>query len=356
MIYAPIIIPTLCRANHLKRLIESLKKNGWAKYTDVYIGLDFPPSEKYQDGWRRINEYIDTGDFSAFASFNVIRQKENLGAGMNSHELSEYVSQKYDRWIFSEDDNEFSPNFIEYMDKCLEAYEDDPDVVAVTGYSYPIEWDVSDNATCLKQNINASMWGTGFWKSKMLQCAEYIGSGRMLQDVDRVIMEKSYEKMIDASLREYIVGAVQPYKRLNRMLYGMSDIGVRAYLAVADKFMISPVISKVRNHGFDGSGVYCQTINNDFGKTAGTYNYSTQAIDQSLTFELVLNKKDSIAENRDRLNRFDVRTPAQMSRTRLYLWLVTHIGVWAGKACAMILFPFDFGLRAFRKIWRTIKK
>ena len=45
MIYAPILIPTLCRSKHFIRCIESLKKNGWAMYTDVYVALDYPSKE-----------------------------------------------------------------------------------------------------------------------------------------------------------------------------------------------------------------------------------------------------------------------------------------------------------------------
>ena len=43
--YAPVYIPTLCRDRHFILGVESLKKNGWAKYTDVYIGLDYPSKE-----------------------------------------------------------------------------------------------------------------------------------------------------------------------------------------------------------------------------------------------------------------------------------------------------------------------
>lgn len=353
MIYAPIIIPTLCRHEHFKRLIESLQRNSWAKYTDVYVSIDFPPTEKYRKGWREICRYVDEGDFSAFASFNVVKQKENLGAGVNVGFLAKMVSERYDRWISSEDDNEFSPNFLEYMDKCLDEYEEDPDVIAVTGYSYPIRWDVAEGTTCLKQNINASMWGVGVWASKWSETGKYIWSGKTVANIGRAIRENSYKRMIDAALREYIIAAVQPYKRLNRMLYCRSDIGVRAYLAVDDKYFISPVVSKVRNHGFDGSGVYCQTIESEIrGETADTYNYSKQPIDEGCSFEIVENTKESLKENRDRLNRFDKRTPAQMRRTRLYLWLMTHFGVWAGKVCATILFPFDFSLRATRMLIR----
>ena len=50
MKYAPVLITTLCRSEHFVRLIKSLKANDWAQYTDVYIAVDFPPSEKYHNG------------------------------------------------------------------------------------------------------------------------------------------------------------------------------------------------------------------------------------------------------------------------------------------------------------------
>ena len=61
MKYAPILIPTMCRYNHFFRLIESLKVNTWAKYTDIYIGLDYPPSSKYEEGYKQIwNIWMET--------------------------------------------------------------------------------------------------------------------------------------------------------------------------------------------------------------------------------------------------------------------------------------------------------
>lgn len=50
-IYAPVIIPTLNRIEHLKRCIESLEKNTGADKTEVFVSLDFPPSDKYLQGY-----------------------------------------------------------------------------------------------------------------------------------------------------------------------------------------------------------------------------------------------------------------------------------------------------------------
>ena len=46
----PILIPTLDRYEHFKKCIESLAKNTHANKTELVIGLDYPPSEKYMDG------------------------------------------------------------------------------------------------------------------------------------------------------------------------------------------------------------------------------------------------------------------------------------------------------------------
>lgn len=357
MIYAPIYIPTLCRSEHFKRCIESLKRNSWAKYTDVYVGIDYPPADKYRKGWEEICDYVDNGDFSAFNTFIVIKRDVNYGASKNSVELRKMILEKYDRYIRTDDDIEFSPNFIEYMDKCLEAYEDDPDIVNVTGYSYPIEWKTSEGATCVKQNINVSMWGCGFWKKKEELVRPYCNSFGSVNDLPLVLKENRYERMIDAAKKEYIEGAGTWIKR-NRFVGSRSDIGSRIYLAVAGRYCISPIISKARNYGFDGSGVYCDDIvgDNKFGNTAGTYNYPMQPIDTADTFELIPDTLHDYEENRKRLNAFDYRSPEQMARTKHLLWLMKNVSITAARIYSLICVPYDYAPRVIKKLRKKFKR
>ena len=53
MIFAPVIIPTLNRYEHFRKCLESLEACTGAEKTDVYVALDFPPSEKYVEGWKK---------------------------------------------------------------------------------------------------------------------------------------------------------------------------------------------------------------------------------------------------------------------------------------------------------------
>ena len=342
MKYAPVIIPTLCRREHFIRLVESLKNNSWAQYTEIFVGLDYPPSDKYRKGWELICKYVEDEDFSQFKSFNVFRRSENYGAERNTKDLMEYVLKQYDRYIYCEDDLEVSPNFLEYMDKCLDKYEDDPDVIAVSGYCYPVQWEVSKEANCFKQYFCASMWGIGWWKSKYEKVERNIISGDMLKRGRFVIKSKRHFRMIDNALTGYVPAVSMPFKIMNKWMLCVCDMSVRSYLVVYDNYIISPVVSKVRNHGFDGSGLYCDRIDEEEnGNTALTYNYSKQPIDKETIFEIQMDDRKALKVNRDLLNRFDFRSQDQLIRTRRLLWLFDHFGLCGAQLYSICCLPAD---------------
>lgn len=352
-IYAPVIITTLNRHEHFHQCLESLERCTDADKTNVYVALDYPPSDRYVEGWKKNDEYLKRKEIhNGFKSLTVYRRETNYffsGKG-NAKVAIEDATVGINRYIVSEDDNVFAPNFLVYMNKCLEKYKDDESVVAVCGYSYPVDWDVSDGATCFRQQINHSAWGTGYWKEKCNVRNQCIYSGEMLRALPDVIKERKYEKMIDACLMEYISAACAPMKKAFRLMWVATDMACRAYLAVKDKYAITPVQSLVRNLGFDGSGVYCQTIDKNFGSTAGTYEYPKQPISSSANFELVEDSKRADEENRKRLNAFDYRSPKQMRRALRLLWLAKHMGVWAAQAYSLVCFPFDILPRIIRRI------
>lgn len=353
MIYAPVIIPTLCRYKHFKECLESLSKCKWAEETEVFVGLDYPAKESHRPGYEKIKSYLkEVGDMT-FKKIHVFEREVNYGGGKNSKELKKAALERFDTYIYSEDDNVFAPNFLEYMDTCLEKYKDDPNVIAICGYSYPVDWDVSEGATVLKQQINVSMWGTGLWKDKEDKWNDHYYKGIMLADLPKFIKKRGYERMIDVSLIEYMEAACNVIEVGTNMLKCKTDIARRAFLAVYDKYAITPVVSKVRNQGFDGSGVYCQKIDSALnGDTAGTYNYQKQPIDNASDFVLVEDSKNSAEENRRRLNTFDYRSPEQMAKARRLLWLCVHCGVWSAKLYSLLVFPRVFALKVYNRLKR----
>lgn len=346
--YAPVIIPTLNRYDHFRQCLESLEKCVGADMTNVYVGLDYPPAEKYVEGWKKIDAYLkDKVANCSFKNLFVFRRDHNYGAfhsASNDAALRDYVTKYYDRWIFSEDDNIFSPNFLLYMNTCLEKYHGDPDVVQISGYTYPVHWKVSGGATCLKENVCFSAWGAGFWVDKYSKIQEYIEADELKHKLGEVIRTKSYKKMIDAATEGYFPAmcSYRGYKKKGKDPWRMCcDFVCRCYLAIENKYVVSPVISKVRNLGFDGSGITCQTTNEMHGEVASTYNYNEQPLDKSDTFELIEDTLCDDVANRDILSAFDYRSPEQMRRAKQLIWICEHIGLWAAELYQRTLQPFE---------------
>ena len=330
MIYAPIIIPTMCRSAHFMRLIESLKRNSWACYTDVYVGLDYPPSEKYEKGWEEICEYLEKNDFHEFKKFIVFKRNVNYGVQKNYGALVQYMREHYDRWIQTDDDCEYSENFLEYIDKCLYEYENDESIVAVTGYSYPIEWTAYETSTCFSQNFNVSTWGLGLWEKKYARFSEEICSGNMLKKANECVKRGLYKQMLDVCKIEYFAAAAA-FRRHSLMTWP-TDIAMRAYLAVGEKYCISPIVSKVRNNGFDGTGCFCAKTRENSECEAQRYDYSKQVIDSSKSFEIHLDCDEShLDDNRRKLNAFDSRPFKNVTHAHHIIWLIGHCGLCAAK-------------------------
>lgn len=326
MKYAPILIPTLCRDQHFVRLIESLKKNTWAKYTDVYIGLDYPPAPKYEEGYKKICQYLE-GDFSDFASFNVIRHSQNVGSLANMESLRAVTLTKYDRYIRTDDDAEFAPNFIEYMDKCLMQYEEDDNVIAVTGYSYPIDWQVSKGASVLKENFICPMWGTGFWRDSYLKIKKEIENGCLKESVPWVLKNNLTKGMLTTCQCEYVDLCLSPIFE-KTLAARMTDVATRMYMSIYDKYVIVPIVSKVRNWGFDGSGEYCPKMQTTEKKiNARNYNYAEQLLDESYTFDLLPDSLQLTDKNRALLNVFEDVPFKKCLRVNLKIVLCHLLGV-----------------------------
>lgn len=314
MIYAPVIIPTLCRAEHLKRCVESLRKNTWADKTDVYIGLDYPAKEKHWDGYSIIKQYLE-GDFPEFRSFRVFIREENYGSSKNTRSLRKECSKEHDRFILLEDDLEVSPDFLQYMDEALSEYEDDESVVGVTGYSYPISWIADPACTVVRENFTASAWGRGFWNKKREKVARFLKPNGLSRHFSSAYRDGKFQQMLDFAVKDYVTLSRNGWSAKNAYLNTTTDVAMRIYLAVCGRWYIMPLVSKVRNHGYDGSGANCQKIDGSMdGATVSSYDFSRQPIDTETTFTLVEDKQFPLERNRQLLNDFDAVPKEDMDK------------------------------------------
>lgn len=250
--YAPVIITTLCRYEHFRNCIESLLRCTHSENTDVYIGLDYPSNDSHKSGYEKILKYVDT--ISGFKSFTVFKRDINFGSSKNMRELKIFVLHKYDCFIVSEDDNVFSPNFLDYINKGLELYKDDPQIFAICGFSHPI------NKTSLEHNIYVSSrynaWGTGFWKEKYVPYYEKYFN---FDYIKSVFYSSKKIKILFKAKRHIFVHRLITSIKLNK-IHG--DILWNVFLVLENKYCISPTTTKVRNTGSDGTGINCKINDN----------------------------------------------------------------------------------------------
>ena len=288
MIYAPVVIPTLNRYAHLKRGLDSLAENSWAKFTEVFVALDYPPNNKYVEGWQKTKAMLSAYPRDPFKNFTVVERDCNYGQGRNSKEvISKYVIPNYDRYISAEDDIEFAPNFLEYMDKCLDYFKDDDSVQAVCGYSYPLSWKLSGGSTAFLSQATYSAWGTGQWVDKFYnQAIKDIKEKYLLRNFERAFKEGLVDKMIDGRRAEYIAYAT--IGAGDKEMECGTDMALGPYLLLSGKHVVVPSVTKTRNLGFDGTGLGCSAIENAQGAHSMDYDYANQPIDTASSFELIL--------------------------------------------------------------------
>lgn len=259
MTYAPVVIPTLNRYEHLKQCLESLSRCTWADKTEVYVALDYPPQDKwdkYAPGWEKNRDWLRSVGNMGFKKLHLIERTENYGTWLpgdkgNGKELVKFISKSYDRYIITEDDNVFSPNFIEYMDKGLELFKDDENVYSILGFRwyFPIK---TDENTFMRITADYTPWGVGYWINKRFN-GGYLWFKEKLTFSNVIRLYRKYGAGV--------VGSVFEFARSAHKDEIMIDRHIRAYLMLTNKHAIVPTVSLVKNIGLDGSG--CTMDSND---------------------------------------------------------------------------------------------
>lgn len=244
---APIIIPTLCRFDHLKRCIESLAANKLAPETELYIGLDYPPSERYEDGWKKIKEYIPT--IQGFKRVVTLEASKNLTAQGNIEALKNHIRQLgYESYIFTEDDNVFSPNFLEYANWGLREFESDNTIFAIVGFKRVDVGFLNNNVYKYPRYV---AWGLATWFNR-------IDKLNVFKDFDYLKqLIKTWPLSIIFTKKLYIANSII---RMINSNYILEDT-LPSLLPAEEMNCIYPKVSMVRNEGFDGCGLHCSKKN-----------------------------------------------------------------------------------------------
>lgn len=274
--FAPVLVITLNRYEHFKRCIESLCKCIHADKTDLFIALDYPLYDYHLEGYYKILNYIR--EINGFKNVIMIKRDYNFGPNENLLNAIDFIFEKYDRVIISEDDNEFSTDFLNFVNKGLETYYHRNDIFSISGYNYPIK--IPKN---YKYNTylwkGYSGWGAGIWKDKWKKLNWNYKD--ILNTIENFLFNFKRVYKIHKNDKHIIPTLLNMLEKRKLFL----DAYIVWYLLENNMYSVFPVETRVRNHGHDGTGVNCGKLENNIFKLQSLY--SNESI-----YNLEINLKD----------------------------------------------------------------
>lgn len=236
---APITLFVYNRLWHTRQAVEALQKNELAGESDLFIFADAASTPDAISAMQDVREYIRS--IVGFKSVSVIERPRNLGLANSIIDGVTRLCDEYGKVIVLEDDLVVSQHFLEFMNLGLDMYNEEDNVISISGYVYPVESELPETFF-LKW---ADCWGWATWK-RGWDLFESDGQ-KLLQQLKQRHLQKSFD----------LDGAYPYTKMLEEQTIGKNNSwAVRWYASafLKDKLTLCPGRSLVRNIGNDGSG------------------------------------------------------------------------------------------------------
>lgn len=234
---------TYNRPEHTQKVLEGLKSN---KIEKLYVFIDGIKYKEHELNVNKVKEIISKIDW---CEKEIIVSKNNKGLANSIIQGVNYILEKHERVIVLEDDCVPTSDFFEFMEACLDKYEDYENIMTVNGYKYPYQIYGEYEYDIFFTPLTTS-WGWATWKNKWT-----------LFDRNNDILK--------------IINSNKELKRkinyINEGLIGMLKMQINGYLdswaiywtliiIINNGICISPKTSKIINIGLDGSGVHCRDL------------------------------------------------------------------------------------------------
>ncbi|WP_166424736.1 sugar transferase [Paraglaciecola sp. 20A4] len=239
---APIALFVHARLEHTKKTINSLKANSLAKESRIYIFCD-----SHRIGVSNDIEAVDSvrnliSKVGGFHTVKVIYREYNYGLKRNIVEGLDYVLKKHDKVIVLEDDCEAAPNFLAFMNECLDYYADpSKNVWHISGWNPGLNFEDKPFPSYFM-----SCWGWSTWRYRWREvCFEPL-----------ILMENM---SIAERYKFNLNGSYPFYSHLLGNYLGQNNTwAVFWYASIFNSHghCINPPTSLITNLGMDGSGTH----------------------------------------------------------------------------------------------------
>jgi hypothetical protein len=242
--WAPIVLFVYDRPDHTRRTLEALSANEGAETSDLLVYSDGPKTADCEADVLAVRECVATA--TGFRSVSVIEREENLGLANSVISGVTEALTRSPSVIVMEDDLLTSKNFLAFVNSALSTYEQRPDVFSVTGYNYPLQIPATYREDAYL-SYRSSSWGWGTWRDRWSQVDWAVS------DYSEFVTDPRAQTLFRRG------GDDLPPMLASQMSGQIDSWSIRFDYAhyKHDAVCLHPVVSKVQNIGFDGSGVHC---------------------------------------------------------------------------------------------------
>src|SRR5450631_726432 len=157
--YAPITLFVYNRPTHTRQTVEALQKNALSTDSDLIIFSDAPKTESQAEAVREVRQYIHQIEW--FKSVTIVERETNFGLARSIIDGVTKVVNEHGRIIVLEDDLVVTPHFLDFMNCALDKYENEQQVIQVSGYMFPVKVEIEEDALFLPLTTS---WGWATWK------------------------------------------------------------------------------------------------------------------------------------------------------------------------------------------------
>jgi len=239
---APIAVFLYKRPAHAAAVLKSLQNCRLSEKSFLRIYCDGPKSVADQPAVDEVRRIARSEKWCG--QVEIVERSENWGLSKSIRTGVGELCDRFGKVVVVEDDLDLHPSFLEYMNRGLTAYADEPRVMQISGYAFPFAAENEEDAYFLPMG---SCWGWGTWDR----------AWKLLDSSDRL-----YRKLkSDSILRKKFDwdGAYAYFDMLEKQLAGNLDSwGIFWHQTVFehDGLVLMPNETLVCNRGADGSGTH----------------------------------------------------------------------------------------------------
>ena len=241
---APIALFVYNRPLHTRCVLEYLSKNIHAPDSTLYIFCDGPHPHASASEIKKIEEVRDVIRSGSWCGTVLIEESPvNKGIFAIMTEAMSRVVSRHGKMIVLEDDIVPSKYFLDYCNRSLDKYESRKDVMAISGYGFPLKSDLPETFFLR----TGSGWGWATWQRAWEKFNP--DSGQLLEELET----RNQVREFNFNGTHYFYEILKGHHEGTLTAW---DACWYATIFLDNGLTLYPARSLTKNIGMDGSGTH----------------------------------------------------------------------------------------------------